>query len=236
LRRVVFARPLVPGTAIDLTREQRHYLVNVLRMQEGEQFIGLDQEGKAFVLCLDTNGKGTVLFPRAEAGNEPDFAVSLYVPLLKGDKLDWVVQKSVELGVSSICLYAAQRAVVKEGNLEKKIARWEKIAREATEQCRRQKVPPVRGIYTLEEVAAAGPGLFAWEEEANRGLQGWLQAHPKQNLLLLTGPEGGLAVREANLLKDAGWSAVSLGPRILRAETAAIAMLTSVMFAWGAMG
>lgn len=236
MRRVVLARPLIPGTAIDITREQRHYLVNVLRMKEGEQFIGLDQEGKAFVLCLEAAGMGAVLYPRAEADNEPDFAVTLFVPLLKGDKLDWVVQKSVELGVSSIALYSAQRAVVKEGNLEKKIARWEKISQEATEQCQRQVVPPVRGIYSLEEVAAAGPGLFAWEEEVHLGLKAWLQDNARQDLPLLTGPEGGLAAQEASLLKDAGWCAVSLGPRILRAETAAIAMLTCVMYAGGALG
>ncbi len=237
MRRVVLAYPLVPGSTIELTREQHHYLVNVLRMREGEQFIGLDQDGKAFVLCLEASaGKGVVLYQRNEADNEPDFAVSLFLPLLKGDKLDWVVQKSVELGVSGIVLYAAKRAVVKAGNLEKKISRWEKIAQEATEQCRRHVVPSVRGIITLEEVAQGGPGLFAWEEEVNLGLEGRLSAHPKQRLSLLTGPEGGLAVQEADLLKSAGWTAVSLGPRILRAETAAIAMLTCVMFAGGAMG
>lgn len=236
MRRVVLAYPLVPGSTIELTREQRHYLVNVLRMGEGEQFIGLDHQGQSFVLRLDASGAaGMVLYQSTEATTEPELAVTIFLPLLKGDRLDWVVQKSVELGVSGIVLYTAKRAVVKEGNFEKKISRWEKIALEATEQSRRQIVPSVQGVLSLGEVAACGSGLFAWEKESQQGLQGYLMAYPRQSLLL-TGPEGGLAVEEARLLKDAGWTAVSLGPRILRAETAAIALLTCIMFNLGEMG
>lgn len=236
MRRVVLAGPLAPGLAIQLTAEQRHYLVDVLRMRAGEQFIGLDQDGKTFVIQLEPEGRGTVVELAAEAGREPELAVRLYLPLLKGDKLDMVVQKSVELGVANIALYSARRAVVKEGNLEKKIARLQRIALEATQQCRRQLVPAVSALFTLEQVVASGPGLFAWEQEDEQGLKSWLETHPGQGLSLLTGPEGGLTPEEAALLTESGWTAVTLGPRILRAETAAIAMLACVMFAGGEMG
>ncbi|MDD4658130.1 MAG: RsmE family RNA methyltransferase [Eubacteriales bacterium] len=236
MRRVVLACPLAPDLAIQLTPEQRHYLFNVLRMGAGEQFIGLDQDGQAFVIRLEPDGRGIVLEPAAEAGREPEVAVRLFLPLLKGDKLDLVVQKSVELGVAGITLYSARRAVVKEGNLEKKLARLQRIALEATQQCRRQLVPAVSGLLTLEQVAASGSGLFAWEQEDEQELKSGLAACSGQAISLLTGPEGGLAPEEVALLTEAGWTPVTLGPRILRAETAAIAMLTCVMFARGEMG
>lgn len=237
MRRVVLAGPLQPGLAIQLSADQRHYLINVLRMRAGEQFIGLDQDGKAFVVQLEpSEGRGIVIEQAAEAGREPELAVRLFLPLLKGDKLDFVVQKSVELGVANITLYSARRAVVKEGNLDKKIARLQRIAQEATQQCRRQLVPAVSGLLPLEQAADSGPGLFAWEQEEKQSLKGWLQANPGQSLSLLTGPEGGLAPEEAVILAEAGWTAVTLGPRILRAETAAIAMFTCVMFSRDEMG
>lgn len=237
MRRVVLPGSLEPGLAIQLNAEQRHYLFNVLRMRVGDQFIGLDNTGKAFVLRLEqAEGLAIVSEEAAELGREPQLEIHLYVPMLKGDKLDLVVQKSVELGVASITLFSARRAVVKEGNLDKKITRLQRIALEATQQCRRHLVPAVRGLQTLEDVAASGPGIFAWEQEERQGLNTWLGANPCQSLSLLTGPEGGLTVEEAALLAERGWTAVTLGPRILRAETAAIAMLTCTMFARGEMG
>lgn len=237
MRRVVLPGSLEPDLAINLNAEQRHYLFNVLRMRAGDQFVGLDNTGKAFVLRLaQAEGLAIVSEEAAEPGREPQLAVQLYVPMLKGDKLDLVVQKSVELGVASISLFSARRAVVKEGNLEKKITRLQRIALEATQQCRRQLVPAVRGLLTLEEVATSGPGIFAWEQEELHGLNSWLESNPNQSLSLLTGPEGGLTAEEAALLTERGWTAVTLGPRILRAETAAIAMLTCTMFARGEMG
>lgn len=236
MRRFVLPGPLVPGEAVELPAQQRHHLLDVLRLEVGTQFIGLDPEGKPFILRLETAaGRALVLGLAPSGREEPRTSIRLYLPLLKGDKLDWVVQKSVELGVAAISLYRAKRSVVSGGNLDKKIARWEKIALEATQQCRRRIVPPIAGLFTLEEVAAAAPGLFAWEEEEQQSLGQSLGALPGLQVPLLTGPEGGLTTQEAELLTHYGWTAVSLGPRILRAETAPIVMAACTLFARGEM-
>lgn len=233
--RLILAGPLVPGSRVPLTAKEGHYLTRVLRLGPGAIFIGLDPEGGAFTIRLESAAAGTVLARLVEDSREPSRPVHLFLPLLKGDKLDWTVQKSVELGAASLTLYAARRAVPLPDNLEKKLARLEKIARQAAQQCRRQLVPPVRGLFTLAEAAAVGPGLFAWEEETKRGL-GEALADREGEVHLLTGPEGGLAGEEAALLTESGWTGVTLGRRILRAETAAIALLTCVLYARGEMG
>jgi len=240
MRRVVFNYKLSPGLEVELDQAQLHYLFDVLRMQMGSKLIGLDQEGNAFVVQMGSRAASscTVLEPAGERGREPGLAISLFVPLLKGDKLELVVQKSVELGVSSIILFNAQRSVVKlSGNFDKKIARLQKIATDATQQCGRHKVPSIKGLLSLKEVSGHGPGIFAWEQEKNYSLARYLHSNPpSENLAILTGPEGGLTPDEAKILTEAGWASVLLGNRILRAETAAISIVACTMFAWGEMG
>lgn len=236
LQRLIFTRLLTVGQPVELTEEQRHYLVDVMRFKSGDCFTGIDPSGKSFLVQLDLNAsRGLVLALFPEPNREPRVAVKLLVPLLKGNKLELVVQKAVELGVIALDFYLAQRSVVTGDNFAKKLSRYQKIATEAARQSRRQSVPLLGGLYTLSELAAAGPGLFAWEEERDEGLKKHLN-EPLPTLSLLTGPEGGLAPAEAKILSGAGWQAVSLGPRILRAETAALAMVTCAMFAAGEMG
>lgn len=235
MRRIVLAGTLAPGQLVKFSEAEAHYLYQVLRLGPGAEIIGLDSAGRAFAIVLAANGHGRVSGEAAETAGEPALAVSLYLPLLKGGKLDLVVQKSVELGVKNIYLYAAERAVIRGGNLAKKLGRLQAIAREATRQSRRQLVPAIQGTMTLAEAAQAGPGIFAWELETKQGLHSLLAAS-KDELHLLTGPEGGLTRGEAGSLTAAGWQAVTLGPRVLRAETAAIALVTCVMFARGEMG
>lgn len=239
MRRLVIKGQLSVGRKVPLTKEQVHYLFDVLRKRPGEHFTGLDGSGKAFVLQLMARSEAgcLVLAEAGEASREPRLKLTQFLPLLKGDKLDWVVQKSVELGASEIVFYAAGRSIVKwTDNVAKKLARMEKIALEATQQCGRDLVPAIRGILTLEEAAGEGPGVFAWEEEETDSLRSFLMRTPKpETLSVLTGPEGGLSSEEAETLKGLGWCPVTLGPRILRAETAAIAMVTCAMFSYGEM-
>jgi 16S rRNA (uracil1498-N3)-methyltransferase len=239
MRRVVFNQALAAGHAAKLDQSQQHYLFDVLRMRPGQMFVAIAPQGIAFIAALEPRSEGTctILELAGEAGREPELAVDLFVPLLKGDKLDLVVQKSVELGVSQINLFSAERSVVKpSGNTEKKLTRLQKIANDATQQCGRHKVPLVHGIFNLADVALKR-GVFAWEQETRLSLADYLQQHPPSGrLALLTGPEGGLTPGEALILLESGWKSVSLGPRILRAETAALTVLACTMFACGEMG
>lgn len=240
MRRLVITGPLAVGQEAPLAKDQVHYLFDVLRKRPGDQFIGVDGSGNAFVLQLLARSAASclVLAQAGDGSREPQLKLTQFLPLLKGDKLDWVVQKSVELGTAEIVFYAAGRSIVKwTDNAAKKIARMERIAREATQQCGRNLVPAIRGVLTLEEAAREVPGIFAWEEEETASLRSLLMGTPKpETLAVLTGPEGGLSPEEVEILKGFGWSPVTLGPRILRAETAAIAMVASIMFSCGEMG
>lgn len=240
MRRISLNIPLETGCTATLNPEQAHYLYDVLRMQAGDRLIGVDSCGRPYViqLALKHEAEYTVIHPAEESNREPGLLLRFYLPLLKGDKLDLVVQKAVELGCGEILLYEAQRSVVKlNEKLEKKLARLSKIAMNATQQCGRHRVPCVQGLLTLEEVCAQGQGIFAWEKECSSSLREHLSQSVSEGYInLLTGPEGGLSESEAARLHEAGWTSVSLGPRILRAETAAIAMLACTMFAAGEMG
>lgn len=240
MRRIIFKFSLEADSVVELNQEQVHYLYDVLRMRTGASIIGLDSAGKAYIVRLKsrTDAAGTVLGPVEELEREPELAVRLYVPLLKGDKLDLVVQKSVELGVADLVLFEAQRSIVKaEGNLDKKLSRLAKIARDAAQQCGRHRVPTIRGLVTIKEISSIAPGVFAWEQESGLSLQEYLHLNPPSGeMALLTGPEGGLTREEAAILSSGGWTSVTLGPRILRAETAAITVLACTMFAGGEMG
>lgn len=239
MRRIVFCSPLTVGQQAKLDQAQLHYLFDVLRLRTGEKIVGLDNQGNAYIVQLQAKSSGicTVLESAGEIGREPTLAISLILPLLKGDKLDLTVQKAVELGVGEIVLFAAERSVVKPaGSLEKRITRLQKIARDATQQCGRHRVPLLRGLLGLEEVAGEGPGIFAWERERHLSLRACLEHNPPSGRLgLLIGPEGGLTAAEVKILTKAGWTPVTLGPRILRAETAAITLLACTMFTGGEM-
>lgn len=240
MRRIVLNRPLEVGCNAELDESQIHYLYDVLRLDSGSKLIGIDRAGKAFVIQLSAREDGafSVMESADESGREPATSVRLFIPLLKGDKLDWVIQKAVELGCAEIILFEARRSVVKpSGSLSKKLSRLNSIAVNATQQCGRHRVPEVKGLCSLREVSETGQGIFAWEKERNTSLREHLYYNlPADNLNLLIGPEGGLSQDEAETLLSKGWVSAGLGSRILRAETAAIVMLACSMFAAGEMG
>jgi len=233
--------PLHAGAVLQLERSQAHYLYNVLRLREGQKIVVIGTDGIPFVAELGPRSQRTctVLTEAGELDREPHLKVRLYVPLLKGDKLELAAQKAVELGVGEIVLYSAERSIAKwQKHADQKIARLQKIMLEAARQCRRQKAPELRGVLSFPEVLEEkAPGIFAWEQERSSSLNQCLQHFQSAaELALLTGPEGGLSPREVNTLIDAGWRPVTLGARILRAETAAITLLACTMFAMGEMG
>jgi 16S rRNA (uracil1498-N3)-methyltransferase len=162
--------------------------------------------------------------------------------MLKSDKLEWVWQKATELGVTTLVPVISKRTVARPGReLHSKQARWDVIVREAAEQCGRGRLPVVAPSCNFPELLEIAPGirLLPWEEEetgpsllhaVTHGMQ------PIDALSLLIGPEGGLEASEVAQARRAGWQVVSLGKRILRADTAALAALAVVTAALGELG
>jgi 16S rRNA (uracil1498-N3)-methyltransferase len=236
--------PPVPGSDVVLTAERRHYLVHVLRLAEGSSLEVFDGTGRAFdarVLSVDARQVRLELSPARNT--PPRRAVSVLQGLPKGDKLEWVLQKGTELGASAFYPVATARSVVKlePKRAEERTARWTKIVEEAARQCRRNDVPKVHTPRPLLEAARSlEPGtvlLVLDEEETAVPLsEAFRSCAPQAPVALVVGPEGGLAREEIAGLVALGARGVSLGARILRTETAALAALAVMAHLDGELG
>ena len=159
--------------------------------------------------------------------------------LPKGDKMEFIVQKAVELGVSRIVPYLSKNCVSRPDKTEKKVERWRKIAAEAAKQCGRGRLPEVAAVVpvaqAIAQAAESETALFFYENEKRTGLHDALAGGVRDTVSLMVGPEGGFDPAEAKAAVDAGLQSVSLGTRILRCETAPIAALAAVLYAGGNM-
>ena len=224
-----------------LPEEARHALT-VLRLKEGD----------AVQIILEENLYGAKITSVqdgvwAELGDalpspEPSVRVTLVQGLPKADKMDWIVQKATELGVSRIIPIAMERSVVRlsEADGRKKTERWQKISREAGKQCGRCFLPEICLPLSIEQLTAKTdlPALnvVPWEEADGFGPLALHNAWPKTDSLgILIGPEGGISSREIGMLKSGGFLPMTLGKRILRTETAGIAAVASLMCLYGEM-
>ncbi|MCL4835086.1 MAG: 16S rRNA (uracil(1498)-N(3))-methyltransferase [Caldilineaceae bacterium] len=236
--------PITPGQPVDLT-PLAHQLRAVLRLSPGETILLLDNAGFAYpteIIRVDRNAaEGSVLGQEVTEGEPPIF-LSLYLCALKADKFEWVLQKGVEIGVSRFVPVISSRTIVRPAEkLTRKYVRWQEIIREAAEQCGRGRLPVL--AKPLEWAAAvvepSGLRLLPWEEADATSLTlgaalSGVDAPAACSLLI--GPEGGIDAAEAAQAVAAGWVAVSLGPRILRAETAAITAAGLVLHRLGDLG
>jgi 16S rRNA (uracil1498-N3)-methyltransferase len=232
-----FGAPLLVGQLATLT-PLLNQLHNVLRLQAGERIVLLDNSGEEIVTEITRIGRhgasGRVLERRPCPG-EPALQLTLYQCSLKADKFEWVLQKGAELGVSRFVPVISNRCVVRPAEaLLPKYERWRAILREAAEQCGRARLPelalPLAWPAALQN--AVGAKWLAWEERSHRqsGVLLSERSYSTASLHnLLIGPEGGLDEQEVSLAEQNGWRVISLGPRILRAETAALAGVTLMM-------
>ncbi len=228
-----------------LEGEIAHQLGRVLRLGPGAQILLLDGTGKEYVAELgqfqmqknSTSVEGRILEERI-AGNEPKTHVTLFQSLLKGEKFDYVLQKATEIGVSAFVPVLSERVIG--GGSPNKLERWRKIVREAAEQSRRGLLPivaePIIFEQALKQATNEGLGLLAWEDEKTLSLKKALQgSNQVQRVNLLIGPEGGYSSAEAEQARQAGVISVSLGPRILRAETAGPTATALILYELGDM-
>ena len=244
MHRLFCDAPLVQGQAAVVNADDLHHVKNVLRMKQGEVLALVDTTGATATGTIDTNNGFSILCGEVtpsgvtEAGGK----ITLYMGLAKGDKFDFVVQKAVELGAVRIVPVAFARSVVKitAKDEEKKCIRWNKIAREAAMQSGRLFLPEVTHPMTVSQVCedmADKQVLVAYELEQHRSIADGLSLIPMDaELGLIVGPEGGIEQREVDQFCQAGATSISLGTRILRCETAPIALLSVAQFVRGGMG
>jgi 16S rRNA (uracil1498-N3)-methyltransferase len=237
-RDIVDGRATVSG---DLFR----HMVKVLRLKTDDRVVLTDGAGNEFEGVIQTVGresadisiKGTfTVIPATGPG------ITLYQGLPKGDKLEYILQKATELGAAAVVPFTAERSVprVRKGEESGKIARWERIAQEAARQSGRSTLPRIdfaEGLGGVVGMARQQVRLLLWEEEKMSRLKNLLAGCSEpESIALIVGPEGGLSAAEARMAQENGFVPVSLGPRILRTETAGVAMLSILQFYWGDMG
>jgi 16S rRNA (uracil1498-N3)-methyltransferase len=226
------------GPTIVVTGDDLRHIRTVLRKQPGDLLTLLDGRGGEYTVRITELGKDaavTAVLDRRERETRGP-AVILGQGIAKADKMDWIVQKATELGVSSIVPLVTERTIVKVPDQEKRVRRWQKICREAAMQCGRPDIPAVGAILPLSAFLKAlepGPAslfLMPWEQ-GTVSLKQVLRDHPApRNMVVLIGPEGGFSPGEADSAAAKGFHPVSLGPSILRTETAALAALSMICY------
>jgi len=204
-----------------LTAEAAHYLRDVLRLGAGAEVELFDGAGSSYPARLDADLASLRLGPRREA--RPQMALWLLVALAKGEKMDFVVQKATELGAARVSPFAAARSVVRLDRARgaARVLRWRRIAAEAARQCGRSDVPLVAEPVSLVEALGPVPAGFA-RFAFHPGGEPLSGEAGGAGVAAVIGPEGGFSPEEVRSCELAGARFVSLGPRILRAETAAV--------------
>lgn len=234
---------LSPGGTIALPDRVAHQIRSVLRLQVGEQVILLDNSGREY-LCSIAESSREEVFVTVEASQQgkrdTELEVILCQGLLKSARFEWILEKGTELGVTSFAPMTCQRSLAGLENAgQQKLQRWQRIIAEATEQCGRSRIPtllPIREFHQVLDQLPTDAALFIpWEEEKAVLLKTALRRlhieHPEiQKVALLIGPEGGFAQKEIAQAQERRVTSVSLGKRILRAETAALASVANVLY------
>ncbi|WP_420645589.1 16S rRNA (uracil(1498)-N(3))-methyltransferase [Candidatus Leptofilum sp.] len=226
------------GERVILPPNIAHQIRNVLRLRPGTAILVLDNSGAEYEVLLRLVDRQQVVgeaIAKRPSPNEPSVQLTLYQALMKRDKFEWVLQKGTEIGVSHFIPIVTRRSLVQEIDIKaSKQARWRKILTEAAEQSRRGCIPELHPPQTLAQALAHHPnqpGFIAWEEEESLSLrEALMDVKRPSHISLFIGPEGGFAPEEVEAVQAAGIQAISLGKRILRAETAALVASALILY------
>ena len=231
------------GGCVRLKEADSKHFAKVLRGNVGDE-IQIVASGDVFTAVVQsvTDGVAAELTALTDEYSEAPIDVYLLQGMAKGERMDLVIQKAVELGVRAIIPVSCERCVVRLAGSKAvdKQKRWQKIAESAAKQCGRQRVTEIMPVSSLKEALAMLPEntaiIMPWEEAEDYTLGKALATKASGNAAVIIGPEGGLTAAEVVVARECGAEVVTLGKRILRTETAAIAAVTIIMHRWGDLG
>ena len=227
-----------------ITGREAHHMSRVLRMGRGDDLVLLDGKGGRFLAEIQSVLRDAVRIQiKKSLGHTPPSAleITLCQAVIKSASMDYLIQKTSELGVTRISPFFSSRSVVhlKADRQLKKSNRWREIAHSAAKQCNRDipaEIGPPESFDKQLAIFSKAPGLkvILWERETSRDLKDLLQNHePSGRFTGMVGPEGGFTPEEVSAAQRAGFIPVSMGSRILRAETAALVLVAIVQYEWG---
>ena len=220
------------------------HIRTVLRLKGGDRIQVLDGQGNCYTVILMTVRRDRIestIFLKEDASNcESPLRISLGQGMVKGTGFDGIVRKSVELGVDKVVPVSASRCISKlsQEDAAKKIDRWSRIAREASKQCGRSRVPDIGPkSNTVKDFCFVNREsdlkLIFWEEERSLRIKDLLHKNQLNSVAILIGPEGGFSSKEVEISRKYGFQSVSLGPRLLRTDTAPLAAISILQNHWG---
>ncbi|MBW2066573.1 MAG: 16S rRNA (uracil(1498)-N(3))-methyltransferase [Deltaproteobacteria bacterium] len=238
--------PVCGKPAVISGKEARH-IIKVLRMGRGDRMIVIDPEGNRFYGVIRSLGRQSVTLIIEKPAPKPSpspIEILLCQALLKSRAMDFLIQKASEIGVDRILPFTSERTIVKPDNERMGVKRrhWGEIALNSAKQCDRaapMEIAPLRAFEDLVSATGDVEGLkvILWEQEQSQDLKSLLRTSTRgKKFIALVGPEGGFSSREIQLARKAGFVSVSLGERILRAETASLAIATIAQYEWGDLG
>ncbi|WP_407279887.1 16S rRNA (uracil(1498)-N(3))-methyltransferase [Aromatoleum evansii] len=229
--------PLPAAGEIQLPEALAHHAARVLRLRDGDPVILFDGSGGEVTAVLRLRGKQCFaeLLERRDIERESPLRLVLVQALASGDKMDWIVQKAVELGVAAIVPVQAERSVLRLAGerAAKRVEHWQQVAVSACEQCGRNRVPavaPITGLHDYLARPCEGARLILDPAATQRLLDA---GRPAGEVHLLIGPEGGWSDEELAACRRAGCAGMGLGPRVLRTETAGLAAIAALQAVWG---
>lgn len=225
--------------------QDAHHISRVLRLQVGDAVVVVAPNGQAGTASIkELTTDQVTLFLQDVIFEQKESPVNVYLAqgLPKNDKMDYIVQKAVELGVKAVYPIQMEHSVVQYDPTKKNARRerWQKLSVEAAKQCGRTLVPIISPIQSLGDLLNDLPDqivlIMLYEGQAIQGLKKVLAEKTASSYLLLVGPEGGFSAKEVALCQEKGACIVTMGPRILRTETASLAGLAMIMYEYGDLG
>ena len=243
--RIYHPHDMEEGVVYNLGRNHLHYLKRVLRTNVGNTLILFDGSGNEYdgiVRQLSDRNVRVEIVKKTLCAEEDLHDVTLLQALPKGSKMDLIVQKTTELGVGKIIPFVSERSVPKMSPAKgiERVARWQTIALEATRQSGRVSAPEIGEIHSFREVIRSAGGakvrIIFWEEETRTSLRELIEngeVGQAKDLAIVIGPEGGFSRDEVMEAREAGYKSASIGTKILKVDTAAIATLTIIQYTRG---
>ena len=246
MRRFFLEKNRVNESKATIRGSEAKHIGRVLRLGVGDTLYLLDENGweyKAEIISKSSKLVEVELLKKSPPREDSSITVVLGQALPKAKKMDFIVQKATELGVSTIIPFFSERTIpsLDDKQLKKRRIRWKRIALEATKQCGRLVVPQIEEMLPFKEILKEWSDnslkIILWEDEKNIKLKQVLSDNqPQQKVIILIGPEGGFTAEEVDMARQAGFKSVSLGKYILRTETVGLCLLNILQYEWGEMG
>ena len=243
--RFYVSNPQIEKELLKVEGSEVRHIRRVLRLKVGDRLVLFDGSAKEYEGVIVEESPSSVVMKVENIScppKESSLEITLAQSLLKGEKMEYLIQKATELGIKKIVPFFSSRSVplLDKSKKLRRYHRWEKIAIEACKQCGRIAVPKVEPLQNYSEMLEMAPSealrLILWEKKGQGLKEGLKESKGRAKIFFVVGPEGGMSDEEVGEAEKAGFIPITLGKRILRSETASLCLLSVLQYEWGDLG